>query len=243
MAFLQPTAPRQPIFRVPAVVVWLIAGLAACHAARVLVASPQQSADWIAEYAFIPARYSPTFLAAAGIDPGAWWQQALPFVSYTALHGNLVHLAINSAWLLAFGPVVARRFGTGLFLLFFLVCAAAGAATHLALNWASPAPVIGASGAISGLMAAGLRLLPTLQQGPLQQEPGEPVLLPIFSRQILLFSLVWMGMNVIAGVTGMGVGGETALIAWQAHMGGFIAGMLLVGPFDRLRPQAVGVTL
>ena len=232
MAFLQPAAPRQPIFNIPGVVVCLVAALAAAHIARVDWASPAQSAAWIAHYAFIPARYSAAWLAASGVDPGAWWQRALPFVTYMGLHNDFIHLGINSLWLLAFGPVVARRYGPLLFLLFFVICGVAGAATYLAMNWGSPQPMIGASGAISGLMAAGLRLLPTVRP-----VPGEPPLLPIRSRQILLFSLVWVGMNLVAGLTGIGTGGEAALIAWQAHLGGFAAGMLLAGPFDRLRPQ------
>ena len=234
MAFLQPSAPRQPIFNVPAMVVGLIAALAAAHLARVAWLSPEQSADWISRYAFIPARYSASFLAANHIDPGAWWQRALPFVTHMGLHADLTHLAINSLWLLAFGPVVARRFGGALFLVFFVLCGVAGAATYLAFNWGSPDPVVGASGAISGLMAAAIRLLPTVNP-----QPGK--LLPILSRPTLLFALTWMGMNVIAGVTGMGVGGQTALIAWQAHMGGFIAGMLLAGLFDRFTPRQVSV--
>ena len=240
MAFLQPSAPRQPIFNIPRVVVCLILALAAAHLARVWI-SPEQSADWIARYAFIPARYSPGFLAAAHIDPGAWWQRALPFVTYMGLHADLTHLAINSLWLLAFGPVVARRFGALLFLVFFLVCGVAGAVTYLGFNWGSPDPVIGASGAISGLMAAAIRLLPTVNPRSLDVREGR--LLPILSRPMLLFTLVWMGMNVIAGVTGIGMGGQTALIAWQAHMGGFIAGMLLASVFDRLSPQPVGVSV
>ena len=107
----------------------------------------------------------------------------MPFVSYMALHNDVTHLAVNSLWLLAFGPVVARRFGAGLFLLFFLICGVAGAATYLALNWGSPEPVIGASGAISGLMAAGLRLLPTMRPSP-----GTEPLLPALSRQVVMFS-------------------------------------------------------
>ena len=145
----------------------------------------------------------------------------MPFVSYMALHNDFTHLAINCLWLLAFGPIVARRFGGFLFLLFFLICGVAGAAAHLAFNWGSLVPVIGASGAISGLMAAGLRLLPT--QAP-WANAGEEKLAPIFSRQILLFTLVWMGINLVAGLTGLGVGGEAGLIAWQAHLGGYLAG-------------------
>lgn len=237
MAFLQPAPRRQPIFHVPAVVLWLIAGLAGAHLARVL-APPELSARWIERFAFIPALYDPAFLAANHVDPGTWWDRMVPFISYMALHNDITHLTINSLFLLAFGPVVARRFGTTLFLAFFVVCGVAAAATFLALNWGTPNPVIGASGAISGLMAAGLRLLPTLRP-----EPGGGTLLPILSRQVLLFSLVWIGMNIIAGVTGLGMGGETALIAWQAHLGGFVAGMVLAGPFDALRPQPVGAPL
>ncbi len=144
------------------------------------------------------------------------------------------HLAINSLWLLAFGPIVARRFGAPLFLLFFLICEIAAAAAHLALNWGSLMPVIGASGAISGLMGAGLRLLPTQAPWAVQ---GEDKLAPIFSRQIVIFTVVWMAINLAAGLTGFGLGGETGLIAWQAHMGGYLAGLLLAGPFDRFRPR------
>ena len=141
---------------------------------------------------------------------------------------------MNCLWLLAFGPVVARRFGALLFLPFFLVCGAIGAATYLAFNWGSTAPVIGASGAISGLMAAGIRMLPLpLYLGG----PRSQGLSPIFSRQILLFTVLWMGINLVFGLTGVGgVGSEVRLIAWQAHVGGFLAGLLLAGIFDAAAP-------
>ena len=243
MAFLTPHAPRQPIFRAPAVVPLLIGALVAAHAARTLV-SPAQSLEWINRFAFIPARYSAAFLSQHGMDPGSLFDRGLPFVSYMALHNDYTHVAINCLWLLAFGPIVARRFGTPLFLLFFILCGVAGAAAHLAFNWGSPEPVIGASAAISGLMAAGIRLLPTerppwASAGP----PAEAAMLPLWSRQILLFSLVWVAINILAGVTGLGLGGEVGLIAWQAHLGGFAAGLLLSGPFDALRPQTVGEPL
>jgi len=240
MSFLQSPQPsnpwtRQPIFRIPAVVVGLILFLALAHVAR--IALPDALSDHVINrFAFIPARYSHAFLAAhSWINPGNIFDRAVPFVSYMALHNDFTHLAINSLWLLAFGPIVARRYGGLLFLGFFLVCGVAAALMHLAFNWGSLMPVIGASGAISGLMGAGLRLLPT--QAP-WAVPGEEGLAPIFSRQIVIFTAIWMAINLAAGLTGFGVGpGELGLIAWQAHVGGYLAGLLLAGPFDRLRPH------
>jgi membrane associated rhomboid family serine protease len=170
-------------------------------------------------------------------NPGTLWERAVPFVSYMGLHGSWAHLIINCLWLLAFGPIVARRFGNLLFLFFFLVCGLAAAACYLAFNWGSPVPVVGASGAISGLMAGALRMLPG--QAP-WVTPSEAPLAPFLSRQILMFTLVWAAINVMTAVTGFGVGGESGLIAWQAHLGGFLAGLLLCGPFDSLRPRNVG---
>lgn len=239
MAFLQSAPPRQPFFRAPAIVLWLIAVLAGAHAARIL-ASAVRSQELILEYGLIPARYSRAFLESHMADPGTVWERAVPFVSYMGLHSDWTHLVINCLWLLAFGPIVARRLGTGLFLVFFTVCGVAGAGAYVGLNWGSDVPVVGASGAISGLMAAGLRMLPGQAPWAL---PGETPLAPIFSRQILMFSGVWAAINLLAGLTGLGMGGSEGLIAWQAHLGGFVAGLLLCGVFDALRPRPVGVPL
>ena len=250
MAFLQPQMPgpgRQPMFRVPGVVVGLIGTLAAAHGIRAM-ASPTLSDALINQYAFIPARYSRAFLASHDVDPGRLLDRAVPFVSYMGLHNDFTHLAINCLWLLAFGPIVARRYGALLFLAFFIICGIAGAGAHLALNMGSLVPVIGASAAISGLTAAGLRLLPAqrdMRSGLANLPGGLPSgpMAPILSRQVLLFALVWVGVNLAAGLTGMGAGGTVGLIAWQAHLGGFAAGLLLSGPFDRLARTRVQASL
>lgn len=243
MAFLQSAPPRQPIFRAPAVVLWLIGGLAGLHAFRMWL-PPARNADMVYEYALIPARYSHAFVVSqTGLSsswPGTILERAVPFVSYMGLHNDWTHLIINSLWLLAFGPVVARRLGPVLFLLFFLVCGVAGALAYLGLNWGSAIPVVGASGAISGLMGAALRMLPG--QAP-WAVPGATPLAPIFSRQILIFTAVWAAINLLAGVTGLSLGGATVSIAWQAHLGGYLAGLLLCGVFDSLRPRLVGIPL
>ncbi len=226
---------KQPAFNIPAPVLWLLAGLAVAHIVRVSL-PPEQGLQLLFDYALIPANYSQDFLTAHNMSAGTFWDQAVPFVSYMALHGDFTHLGVNLIWLLAFGPVVARRFGTGRFLLFFVLCGVAGAVTHLATNWGSPSPVIGASAAISGLMAAGIRMLPVLRI-PFDPEAARHTpLAPLWARQALIFSGIWMLMNAIVGMTGLGAApdGEIRLIAWQAHMGGYLAGYLLAGPFDRL---------
>ncbi|HEY2010432.1 MAG TPA: rhomboid family intramembrane serine protease [Rhizomicrobium sp.] len=239
MAFLQSQPPRQPIFRAPLVVLWLLGILAALHAARTSL--PEARAQEIAyNYGLVPARYSRAFLESRMLDPGTVWDRFVPFVSYMGIHNDWTHLVINCLFLLAFGPIVARRFGSILFIVFFIICGVAGALTYLALNWGSAAPVVGASGAISGLMAAALRMLPG--QSP-WAVPGVTPLAPIFSRQMLIFTGVLVAINVLTGIAGLPLGGENAQIAWQAHLGGYAAGLFLCGPFDALRPRNVGAPL
>src|SRR5262245_65853199 len=79
------------------------------------------------------------------------------FVTYAFIHADWTHLLVNSIWLLPFGSAVARRFGAVRFLAFFAVAAAAGAALHLATHAGEQFPMIGASAAISGTMAAAMR--------------------------------------------------------------------------------------
>lgn len=234
MTFSSESEPRQPFLRVPAAVIGLILVLLVAHAARVLV-FPASGPGWFLEYGFVPARYSHTYLYSHGLNPGNFLERALPFVTYMFLHANYTHVIINCVWLLAFGPIVARRFGSPRFLLFFLVCGIVGAAVHLALNWGSDAPVIGASAAVSGLMAAGFRMLPS-------PAPDRP-LAPILSPRILLWTALWTVMNVVAGLTGLGAGGQIELVAWQAHIGGYAAGLLLAGPFDSLARRRSGIEL
>ena len=219
---MSPRTP-QPFLRLPVAVSILIAALVGAHLVRAL-ASPQLSGWILATFAFYPTRYDHAYLAAHGGNAGTLLEQAIPFISYDFLHANWQHLAINCVWLLPFGTVVARRFGTALFIFFFLLSGIGGAAIHLALNWGSPVPVIGASAAISGCMAAAFRMM-----GPSSK------LAPLFSARVLLWSGIWTLINILAGLTGLGAGGHMRLVAWQAHLGGYFTGLFLAGPFDVLQ--------
>ena len=225
MTSVRDSRARQPFLRAPPAVIGLIVILLGAHAVRIF-GFPHPGTSWFFEYGFVPARYSHAYLDSHSLNPGNFLERALPFITYMFLHANWTHVVINCVWLLAFGPIVARRFGTLRFLVFFLLCGIAGAALHLALNWGSDAPVIGASAAVSGLMAAGFRMLP-------EPAPDQP-LAPIFSPRILVWSALWTAVNAVAGLTGLGTGGQVELVAWQAHLGGYAAGLLLAGPFDSL---------
>ena len=147
---------REPIFNIPTVVVALLFALAGVHLVRTLLLSSEQDVELLLTFAFIPARYDSSIVL-GGALPGGGGAQVWTFVSYALLHADWTHYCLNAIWLLPFGSALARRFGAARFLVFFAVTAAAGAAAHLATHPGDQAPVIGASAAISGTMAAAMR--------------------------------------------------------------------------------------
>jgi membrane associated rhomboid family serine protease len=199
-------AARQPILNIPPATKALLIANVAVHLLRLLLPSDLDDTV-IVTFAFIPARYD---------TPGAFgWPALVDPISYQFLHGSLAHLAINMLALLAFGAGVERRIGASRMLIFTLICGVASALTHFIAYPAGVEPVIGASGAISGLFGAVLRF--RLRGG------ARGGLWPLVA--------LWIVMDVVTGVAGIGGNGES--IAWVAHIGGFVAGLLLFGRFDR----------
>ena len=129
-------------------------------------------------------------------------------MTYAFLHGDLNHLVFNSIWLLAFGTPVARRFGTWRFLAFFAATAAGGALVHLATHFGQLLPMIGASAAISGAMAAAMRFA-FQRGGPLAlwrshdddayRVPAASLKASLRDPRVLAFLLVWFGVNALMG--------------------------------------------
>ena len=223
----------QPIFIVPGVVLVLLGSFLAVHLVR--WALPAEEGAWLtAALAFIPARE--TGLAAD--LPGERVAAVTSFITHQFVHGDLAHLLINSAWLLAFGTPVARRTSAVGFLAFFLLTGIAGALLYLAVNGSALILVIGASGSISGLMGAAFRFLfRSMEGGPMgmaqvSTTPLMPLRETLQDRRILMAIAGWTVLNVVLawGATGLT---EAAGIAWEAHLGGFYAGLLLYGFFDR----------
>ena len=171
-------------------------------------------------FAFVSARY--TIAGAWRFDPIAY---ALGPITYQFLHGGLVHLLLNMAMLLAFGTPVERRMNASAFTVLYAVSGVAGAVAWLLFHPDSIAPLVGASGAISGMVGAVGRV--SLSSGPRDD-------MPFHNRNAAIaFVILWLVFNFVFGVIGLAIFGMEGQVAWEAHLGGFIAGFLLVGPFTR----------
>ena len=229
---------REPIFNVPPVVVALLTSFVVVHLVRYLL--PEDQADWLTTtLAFIPARLT----GMARELPGGEVAGVTQFVTHLFVHGDLTHLLINSAWLLAFGSSVARRTGAVRFLVFFVLCGIAGALVYVAFSGNALSMMVGASGAISGLMGAAFRFLfQALTEGDVEGLAGETRQPPLVSlratlrdRRVLLAVAGWTILNIVLawGAAGLMDG---AKIAWEAHLGGFYMGLLTFGFFDRPPP-------
>jgi membrane associated rhomboid family serine protease len=230
---------REPLFNIPPVVIFVLAVLAIVHAVRIFFLTEQQDIEFLLNFAFIPARYDSSFVLGGALPGGGadFWT----FVTYAFIHANWTHLGVNAVWLLPFGSAVARRFGATRFLLFLAVTAAAGAALHLATHAGEQFPMIGASAAISGAMAAAMRFV-FQHGGPLGLLRGadeRAYHVPAISlsgvlndARVLLFLAAWFGTNLLFGLGSLPIAGGDQPVAWQAHIGGFLAGLLLFSWFD-----------
>jgi membrane associated rhomboid family serine protease len=155
-------------------------------------------------------------------------------VTYAFLHAGWEHVIFNSLWLLVFGAPVMQRFGLLRFAVFFAATAALAALAHMLVNPRDVHVLLGASGAVSGLTAAALRFAFTSDGfGPQSfHAPAPPIRVALQDRRVIVFVLVWFGLNLLAGL-GMPLGGSGGVrIAWEAHVGGFIAGLVLFPVFD-----------
>lgn len=235
-------ARRQPAFNLPPVIIALSAILIAVHVLRQFL-SQEADLKFLLWTAFLPARYSHVPVL-NGLLPGGLAADIWTFVTYAFLHGDAIHLAVNLIWFLAFGSAVAWRFGTVRFLAFGAVTAAAGSAVHLWTHYGDIAPLVGASAAISGAMAAAVRfafeaggpLGPWRNSGPEAfRVPASPLFTALRNPQVLVFLGVWFLLNLLFGATSALTNLSEGSVAWQAHVGGFLAGLLLFPLFDPVK--------
>ncbi len=238
----------EPIFNVPAIVLAIIGICVLVLAGEEFLLSSEEDITFLYYFAFVPARYDSS-LRLVGNFPGGTGADIWTFVTYAFIHGDTLHLGMNSVWFLPFGSAVARRFGTLRVIGFFVATAAAGALAHLVTHWGELMPMIGASAAVSGFMAGAIRFA-FQRGGPLAMfrsedpaaylVPAAPLSAALRDPRILIFLLAWLGLNLLFGVGSVGVPGGEQSIAWQAHIGGFVAGLLLFRLFDPVPSQPAG---
>ena len=169
-------------------------------------------------YGLVPARYAIPHVSVY-FTP---FQQVFSFLSFMFLHGGVLHLLGNMWSLYIFGDNVEDRLGPFRYLLFYLLCGLASGLSHLLLNMNSTIPTIGASGAISGVMGAYLVLHPRSRILTLI-----PILIFPWFVEIPAFFFIgfWFVMQLLNAAGSHGVGGG---IAWWAHIGGFLFGIVFL---------------
>ena len=231
------TIDQNRIFNVPGVVLF-IAGL--CVAIFFIMGFIPRRFYWAIEVA---AAVTPREIM-AGVNPQIGFLGYIsPLFAHMFVHGNLMHLTFNTVSLLAFGSPVARRMGAenalqsisalasaGLYLSFYLLCGAFGALAFVFMHPSDNALLIGASGGVSGLLGAVVRFIvgrPSL----MGREFGQ--IAPLMSKPVLIWTGFIVLMNVFFGTIGAGIVGEDN-IAWEAHIGGFLFGLITYPLFERL---------
>lgn len=227
----------EPMFNVPRIVVLTAAVMIGVQLIRMALPD-EESVQFLLALAFIPARYS----GAAADLPGGYLAAVTSFVTYMFVHSGWVHLSVNLLWMVAFASPVAKRIGDWRFLSFSALCGIAGALTHLAFHFGEMTPVVGASAAISGQMAAAMRFVFGATPGgetDLAHAPLESLSRTLTDRRILAVLGVWVALNAVFGLGGVSIAGTEGDIAWEAHIGGFLFGLLCFGFFDSGSKQLV----
>lgn len=230
------SAEREPVFLLPGAVTAMLGLFIAIQLATTLVLNQDGLLQLVFWFAFQPLR-----IVAAPTDPSL----AIPLLwtpfTHALLHGGWEHVLVNSAWFAIFATPITRRYGAGPMLAIFFVSAAAGAALFAATTLLSGSYLIGASGGVAGLTGAATRFIFQPVIVATHPETGERMVL---GRRLAsfgdlwrdsrsrLFILIWVVLNAAVPLLPL-LTGTVMSIAWQAHLGGFFAGVLMVGLFEK----------
>lgn len=227
---------RQPIFLLPAAVTALAGILVAVHVASTFIFNQDAALQFTVWFGFVPIR-----VLLPGEVEGGWLPLLWTPFTHAFLHAGWDHLLVNTAWLLIFATPVARRYGTWPMVAIFLVSAAAGAVLFAATTLPQVQILIGASGGVAGLTGAAVRFIFQPIVIAVDEITGErrilgrriaPLRALLSEPRTRYFTIVWVVLNAAVPLLPLLTGTEVQ-IAWQAHLGGFFAGLLLVGLFER----------
>jgi membrane associated rhomboid family serine protease len=186
----------------------------------------KEMADFVFQFGLIPLNFTGD-LQSFQVNTGT----VIPLFTSMFLHGGWMHLLGNMLFLFIFGDNVEDRFGHFKYIFFYLAAGLAAAFTQIYMFPDSNVPMVGASGAIAGVLGAYVFMFPTAKI---------TTLIPIFfffqiiELPAFLFLGIWFLLQIISGMFALGIGADAGGIAWWAHIGGFAAGAVLF-PFMRKR--------
>jgi membrane associated rhomboid family serine protease len=232
------TRTSEPFFNVPGVVLAILAICALVLAGQTYLLTDEENVAFRYCFGFVPARYDgssmPAWMCPRGTGAEIW-----SFVTHAFIHGNITHLAINSILFLIVGSAVARRFGSLRVVGFFAATAAGGALMHLATNWGEAVPAIGASAVVFGFTAGAIRFV-FQPGGPLATigkddpsaylVPAAPLSSALRNFRAVVLVVAWLALTVLDAVFDAPDGAMR--VSWEAHIGGFLTGLLLFPLFD-----------
>ena len=203
----QPEPPHEKMFNAPLLPILIALSIPGLYALQRHL--PEEGLRW----AFYPS----------SLVHGGWWPGVLTSM---VLHGGWAHALVNAGFAFAFGPPIARLFsgvkGGFVFLGYYIVCGLVATVGYGLIHLGSDAPLVGASGAVTGLLGGAIRLMGT---------DGRPRSLT--DRHVITMSAAIMVLNAVTGLIGLAPGVEGAQVAWEAHAFGFLTGLLLIGPLAK----------
>ncbi|WP_455479830.1 rhomboid family intramembrane serine protease [Bartonella sp. B23] len=224
--------PLKPLLNVPFIIVILIAVCFGIYLIPQYFFSSRFSIESLDFFSFTPVLFK--------VEPLAFCHT---MISYSFMHSSFQHVVVNMAWLLVFGSALVRHLGNFRFLMFWILTAIIAVLTYFVFHQNSAISLVGASGAVCGMVGAIARYsFPrSYLTGSTQNERFLGSLLSIKkslrSRDVLVFVSVWLGVDFIIGISSFFFREDGVSIAWEAHIGGFFSGFLLIGFFDISRKK------
>jgi membrane associated rhomboid family serine protease len=181
-------------------------------------------ASFVQSYALVPCEYTAQCTIAAGTPYPLW----ITMFTSMFMHGGWAHILGNMVYLFVFGNHVERSMGHARYLAFYLLCGLGANALEIATSVDSSVPGLGASGAIAGILGGYLLLYPTSRIGTLI-----PIGFLVFPARIYAWVFIggWFLLQLVSGFASLSDATAAGGVAYWAHVGGFITGMLLIRPF------------
>ncbi|EJF86163.1 rhomboid family intramembrane serine protease [Bartonella rattimassiliensis] len=222
-----PKQSKEPLLNIPFIIVVLIAFCFCLYCIPYYFFSHQVYVESLKFFSFTPALFK--------MDPLAF---CYTMVSYSFMHSSFKHVALNMVWLLVFGSPLVRHFGILRFLIFWVLTAVVSVLTYFTFHQESTISLVGASGAVFGMMGAIVRYgfpnnyLGVNAQNNFFEGPLLSIKRSLCSKGTLVYMSVWLMIDFIIGISSVFFEENGIFMAWEAHIGGFFAGFLLIGFFD-----------